>query len=243
MIKPSKLTGKLLNKAALSTKTTLVTIEITEPKDFLFRPGQFVTIEVADKVLRPYSICSDANDLPIISLAIETGHEGAGSNYIKKLPIGNEMKLFGPSGRLLLPEKPFDGLPDKLYFLATGTGIASFISIFSQLVDLNYQGQITLLFGVRRETEMIFKNELEMFKAKLKNFRYKVSFSKPENPSTPAERITYALPTLTDKNTLYFLCGHPLMIEEVLKGLEANGIGPDRVVKEEFTHPKQTHIT
>jgi len=239
LIKPTKGILKLVNKKQLSYKTTGVTFEVIEPKEFLFEPGQFITLMIDGKTARAYSICSNVKDLPNLSLAIETAHDGIGSNHIKNINIGHELTFIGPSGRLLLPES-LSEIPNNLYFFATGTGIAPFISLFYKLVDLKYQGQINLFFGVRKETDIIFKEELEQFKKDLPNFNYKIFFSKPEDKSNKAERITSILPQMTDKKALYYICGHPLMVDEVLKGLSNNGIEDKNIFKEEFIRPKQT---
>jgi len=239
LIKPIKGILKLVNKKTLSYKTTGVTFEVIEPKDFLFEPGQFITLMIEGKTARAYSICSNVKNLPNLSLAIETAHDGIGSNHIKNINIGHELTFIGPSGRLLLPES-LSEIPNYLYFFSTGTGIAPFISLFYKLVDLKYQGRINLFFGVRKETDTIFKEELEKFKKEIPNFSFKIFYSKPENPSNTAERITSVLPQMTDKKSLYYICGHPLMVDEVIKGLIGNGIEDKNILKEEFTRPKQT---
>ncbi len=236
MLTPSRGLLKLLSKKELSVKVTGVTFEVVEPKGFLFRPGQFVTLMFGQSGARAYSICSDVNDLPNLSLAIETGHDGVGSNYFKNMKVGDELSFIGPSGRLLLPEN----LPKHLYFFATGTGIAPFISLFCRLTDLKYKGKVDLLFGVRKESQMLFLGELKDFKKKLPGLNYKIFYSRPEIATNVSERITSVLPGITDKEALYFLCGHPLMIEQVLKGLTDNGIDTKNIIKELFTHPKQT---
>jgi benzoate/toluate 1,2-dioxygenase reductase subunit len=243
MIKPVKGLLKLVTKKQLSVKVTGVTFEIIEPKDFQFYPGQFISLLVGTGVIRAYSVCSDVNDLPNISLAVETGHDGVGSNHIRNMKEGGELSFIGPSGKLLLPgtlsEHPISDLPDHLCFFATGTGIAPFISLFCKLIDLKYKGKIELFFGIRKESEELFIEEFEDYKNKLQ-FNYKIFYSRPEDSSHISERITSVLPQMTDKDALYFICGHPLMTEQVLNGLKENGIEEKNIIKEEFTHPKQT---
>jgi ferredoxin-NADP reductase len=236
MIKPTRGTLKLISKTKLSSKATGVTFEVIEPEGFLFTPGSFLTINLGGSTFRAYSISSDVKKLPCVSFAIETAHDGAGSNYVKNMEIGETCKFIGPSGKMHLPEK----LPPKMYFFATGTGIAPFISIFYELERLKYAGQVNLLFGVRKEHEIFFTEELGKFLQNIKHFNYKVFISRPENTSNIAARITSILPKMKDRSALYFICGHPSMVDEVEKGLKENGISAENIIKELFSRPTQT---
>jgi ferredoxin-NADP reductase len=236
MIKPSRGLAKLLVKKQLSSKVTKVTFKVIEPKDFAFYPGQFITILISDKLARVYSICSRVKDLPGFSMAVETGHDGIGANYIKEMKVEDEMKFIGPSGRVILPEK----LPKQLYFFATGTGISPFIALFYELLERKYGGHIDLFYGVRREKEVLFESELEDFKKKLPKFNYKIYYSKPEISSNIPEKITSIIPNMRDTSALYFLCGHPDMAGEIFSRLVNNGINQKDIVKEEFKHPGQS---
>jgi ferredoxin-NADP reductase len=233
MIIPRKGLAKLISKRQLSDKVTKVTFEVIEPTDFIFDPGQFLTILISDKQARVYSICSRTKDLPIFSMAIETGHDGAGANYIKGLNPGDKVNFIGPSGRVTLPEV----LPNHLYFFATGTGVSPFMALLYRLLELHYDGEIDLFYGVRKESEALFVEELESFRKSFSKFNYKISHSKPDSLVLASEKITSMLPNMDDRSALYFLCGHPLMAEDMYTGLLLNGINEKNIIREEFRHP------
>ena len=125
---PKKRLAFVENKIQLTDKVCELTLRHHEPMNFV--PGQFINLHPLPNVYRAYSIASIADDNRHIKLLIENGHEGIGSNYVKLLKIEDQVDFIGPSGRLKLKEP----LNTKLYFFATGTGIAPFISMFHKLV-------------------------------------------------------------------------------------------------------------
>lgn len=162
-----------------------------------------------------------------------------GSNFFKSLNMYQTVTFLGPSGKLSLKTP----LADNLHFFATGTGIAPFISIFYELININYKKNINLYFGVRTEKDIFFLDKLDYFSKHLKNFKYKLFYSRPQNPTVPAQRITSALSSIDILGSQFYLCGHPEMVKEVSLNLTQKGVSRENIVMEKFTRSKQTHIT
>jgi ferredoxin-NADP reductase len=234
MSKPVQGMVTLKNKQLHNAKVMELDLVYTDPTDFTYLPGQYITLQLTETGFRPYSIASGVNKLPQIKLYIEVAHEGVGSNFFKSAPNGTQIKFIGPSGKLLL-KKP---LPDHLFFFATGTGIAPFLSIFEQLVKLNSAPKVTLYFGIRTEKDDFIKEKLEDLKTRLPNFTYEYFISKPENPSIPSRRVTKVFNQPLDLSGHYYICGHPNMIDEVKTKLLSSGVSPENIVLEEFTRTK-----
>lgn len=230
LISPSIFSAEVISKTQENPKD--VRLILNDPtSSFHFTPGQYITLKVSEHIYRSYSICSNADDLPNFSLLIESAHKGVGADYINSLKVTDHVTFIGPSGKLVLPEK----FPSDLYFFATGTGIAPFMSMFYQLQKLNFPGNVTLFLGIRKENEIVFEKELDSFSQNLKNFKHFLHVSRPDDTNITPSRVTSVVNNMIDTNALYFLCGHPLMIEEIETGLIRNGISTQNIFKEGFT--------
>jgi len=216
-------------KAWLNNKIILVTFKVREPAEIDFKPGQFINLNVADREYRSYSICSEHRDKQCISIAAAVNYEGLGANYIKSLEKGDTVYFIGPSGRFCLKEP----LPARLVFVATGTGVAPFIPMLSYLKDTQYQGDVLLYFGIRSESDVIFKEELDNFMLSVPHFCYQIYVSRPENWFGNIGRVNGFIPV--DFDAHYYLCGHPNMIDDMLKKLSQENIPYDNIMFEKFT--------
>lgn len=225
-----------INQKILKTDFTVDSTSFTSSQVcyFVFIPGQFVNLKVDDNTFRSYSLCSDAANHAEFSIVVAVAHNGVGSNYLKSTKIGDSAQIIGPSGRFVLPQT----LAGNLVFVATGTGIAPFISMFYSLAAQKYSGKISLLFGIKNEAEIFFINALESFKLHL-NLSYQVCLSEPENNSNyNSGRVTKFIAQYISTSSQYFLCGHPNMVEEVSKMLSDAKISAGRIFFEKFTHSK-----
>jgi len=222
----------LKQKTTLSPKATGLTLQLIEPTKIEFNPGQFVNLKVADAVYRAYSIASPCAQQDKIFLIVTTSHEGVGSEYVRNLHIGDEVTFIGPSGKLHLKEKH----SKAIYFFATGSGIAPFISMLEQLACDNYSGKIHLFFGVRHPEEVLCLDELTGLKKRLKDFTIDFYVSNPQDDFMGVKgRVTAAIPNITDFNADFYLCGHPQMVEDVNTALKAKGVPDENIICEGFT--------
>lgn len=234
---------KLKNKQMLNERDIRVDFELIEPSEMYFKPGQFVNINVDENTFRSYSICSDSKQINQISIAASVDHDGVGSRFLKKIQRGDEVKLIGPSGRFHLPKPPngaseqneLYNIANELVFIATGTGIAPFIPMWHKLEDLKYTGRISVYFGIRNEEALFFLDKLDYFK-KVLNFSYKICVSRPSTLwNKPKGRVTKLLDLTEFLGKQYFLCGHPLMIEDMIGILHENNVLDENIFYEKFT--------
>lgn len=173
----------ICKKKFVTADVLQLTLELESVAGFQFKPGQFVSCEVAPGVFRAYSIISDprlaiaidSRQSPIIELLIKVGFDGIGARFFETSPLGNKVKLIGPAGRFILP----DILPDSLLFLATGVGIAPFVSMLHYLVSIAYTGDIKLLWGLRYDHDVFLLDFLAKCKRGLSGFDYEISLSQP----------------------------------------------------------------
>lgn len=215
----------------LNARDMLVDFELINPTEIHFRPGQFINLNVAENTFRSYSICSSPLLSNQITIVVSVDHDGVGTKYLKNIKINDDVSFIGPSGRFFLP----DNLANSLVFIATGTGIGPFISMWYKLEELKYQGNIMFYFGVRTEDEIFFVDKMDYFKEPL-NFNYKLCVSRPSSEWKQTKgKVTELFDVSDFSNKQYFLCGHPLMIEDMLVILQKNGVPEENIFHERFT--------
>lgn len=213
------LRGKVIKEEFINSKIKFVRIEPLE--DFAFKSGQFVNIEVAPQFYRSYSIASSGLTPGVLEFIIDITPGGKGSLYFEKLTVGDDVHMKGPFGILTLPTD----LNQKFCFVATGTGVAPFRSMTSELAGKN----VSLFWGLRYKEDIFFEEEFKNLS------RFCISLSRPENWNGKTGHITECLKEEKfDTNTLFYLCGNNQMIEDAKKILTEKGVGKDKIKLEKF---------
>lgn len=228
MAKLKQFTAWVTNKEWISEQVVKIDFKILNPFDFFFEPGQHISLKIGDKTARPYSIYSTLKNNEKISIVVSAAHEGVGANYLRNLKVGSEVSMMGPVGRLILP----DDLKNNLVFVATGTGIVPFMTMFYKLVSVKYTGNIMVYFGIKDRAEIFFREELEEFKKLLPNFNYKICLSNPKQDWEGClGHVTNAFEIDDNGNTQYFVCGVRAMVKDVVEKLESEGVSKEDIIK------------
>ena len=139
----------------------LFTIKTTRSDSLRFRSGEFamIGIEVDGKPLvRAYSIASPAwaEELEFFSIKV---HHGPLTSRLQHIKVGDTLLVSKkPTGTLVLD----DLLPAKhLYLLATGTGLAPFLSLVREPEMYERFEKIILVHGVRHTEDLAYKDFFE----------------------------------------------------------------------------------
>ena len=229
--------------AARCTANVLITprvyearFDLVDPPGFVFKAGQFVTVPVADGVLRSYSIASPPEDPAWLKLAIDVQPGGPGSRFFAGLVPGQDVKFQGPYGAFVVRD---DAQP-HLLFVGTGTGVAP---LRSMILDLEQRGlgerRITLFFGVRFADDLMYHDEFTAFAARhAGTFTYIPTLSRAEGSDWAGEtgRVTAVIPRrlASVEGTTAYLCGSKEMLKEVTEILIGLGMDRKQVKKEQF---------
>ncbi len=259
-----------IQKVTVLSKTTwtpnLFSFTVSRPDSFKFTAGQFVRLGVnpsqlkyyqqseasgedSDAVLnedifRAYSIVSSPFDevLEFFSIVIP---DGVFTSQLQHLQVGDELLLNTmPFGFLTLAryQKP---LPKDLWLLATGTGLAPFLSMLQDLKTWEDYEHIVLAYSARSLDELAY---IETIKSLQDNFGSLV-----DNPATLTfipivtresvdGALTERLPKLLLEGTLQaragielnidsthvMLCGNPDMVEDTKETLKSLGLVMNR---------------
>ena len=250
----------------------LFSFTVNRPDSFKFTAGQFVRLgvnpsqlkyykqlsAVADTddddeelnetlnedIFRAYSIVSSPFDevLEFFSIVIP---DGAFTSQLQHLEVGDELLLNTmPFGFLTLAryQKP---LPKDLWLLATGTGLAPFLSMLQDLKTWEDYEHIVLAYSARSTEELAYIDKIESLQedfGSLVDNPAKLIFI-PIVTREPVEgALTERLPKLLLDGTLQeragialdvdsthvMLCGNPDMVEDTKETLKRLGLVMNR---------------
>ena len=139
---------------------------------------------------------------------------GVASNYLCDRRVGDEIKLSGPAGkRFVLPEDP---TAHEYTFFATGTGIAPFRGMISQLLHAGCTEKITLISGAPYKSDLLYHDDFLSLEEQHENFHYYTAISR-ERQDDGHDRLYVQdrvrtnrdelLPQLSSDRNLIYICG------------------------------------
>lgn len=230
---PKPYKARVTEYRMLNNRNLLLELSYLDPQEMNFVAGQFIVIRIKENTYRSYSICSDPLIKSSLKIVASVEHEGVGSNYLKNLKLGDIVEFLGPSGKFRFNSNLQNVL--EINFVATGTGIAPFISMLYEISETKTDTKINLYFGARHEDEIIFEDKLAQFEEKLANFNFIPTISRPSNDWN--RKTGYVTQFLSDANTKadFYLCGHPQMIEDAVEILSGKGVAKEKIHFEKFT--------
>ncbi|MDX2372544.1 ferredoxin--NADP reductase [Psychrobacter sp. PP-21] len=253
------------------SKTTwtpnLFSFTVSRPESFKFTAGQFVRLGVNPSQLKYYQQQNDANDaatdaalnedifraysivsspfdevLEFFSIVIP---DGAFTSQLQHLQVGDELLLNTmPFGFLTLAryQKP---LPKDLWLLATGTGLAPFLSMLQDLKTWEDYEHIVLAYSARSIEELAYVEQIERLQedfGTLVDNPAKLIFIPIVTRETVEGALSERLPKLLlegrlqeragialDVDTTHvMLCGNPDMVEDTKETLKTLGLVMNR---------------
>ena len=202
------------------------------------RPGQFLTFSFlfdGQKVIRSYSICSSAARSGYVEITAKRVKDGCVSVYLNdRASVGMTVEATGPFGNFFLDKSKHR----NVVLLAAGSGITPMMAMLRYMDDLCLETNVTLLYCVRTNLDIIFESELELLGSRLKNFRFRVLLSEPHAEwSGPRGHISREFIQSTVEDVAapdFFLCGPPAFMALSRAILIEMGVKPERIMQESF---------
>jgi ferredoxin-NADP reductase len=239
-------TARIVRRLDLTVDLWRIWLQPAEP--FPFKPGQYCTIG-ASGIERPYSIASPPAE-PEIELFIEHIPLPVGqlTPLLYKLKVGDQVTLRPRAKGLFFFNEGFR----NHVMVATVTGVAPYLSILrTQLAKPRAGDRYFVLEGASHHDEFGYDAELrEMAAAHPDRLKFIPSVSRPQDPRNSGWKgATGRINALVDgylrefalprADTCVYLCGHPLMIEDVKRRLDGSGyhIEEERFWKEDEGGP------
>jgi ferredoxin--NADP+ reductase len=203
-----------------------------------FEAGQFVRIALdvgGERVARPFSFVNAPED-PVMEFYGVVVPEGPLSPHLARLKAGDALYVAdNPSGFLVLAEVP---PAEDLWLVATGTGIAPFLSILRTEVPWQRYRRVILVHAARLAAELVYQDLILELKTKRSQFKYLSMLSREKHPESLAGRIpaairdgsleTAARAQIAPERSQFMLCGNPGMLKDAAAELIARGLRKNR---------------
>jgi ferredoxin--NADP+ reductase len=228
-----------------------------------FKAGQFVALGLKlnghhNITYRPYSLSSPPEEKRYFEFYIKSASEHVLSGFTStlfKMFEGDLIYWRNPAGAFTLEDKKADGTPDtrRLVLVASGTGLAPFISYVLHLKNNNSKREIVLLHGAKYVQELGYCDMLKNLSASDANFKYLTTVSRPDHELSRdwrgnVGRVETLLEgkdgcksqlekavgeKVTPENSFFHICGYPGTVNAVISILSPLGFVPNRKKRED----------
>ncbi len=212
-----------------------------------FLAGQYVSVFLSingSELTRPYTICSSPADVAEgeYSILVKKVPDGFVSNYIlQNWKKGDRVSISGPEGNFY--HEPLRD-PDQIVGLSGGSGITPFYSMAQAIRDGVADYSLTLLYGCKKESEILFRKELDAIAAECPKFKVIYVLSDEEQEGFEHGFLSADLISKYAPDGAYsiFACGPAVMYDFLRKEVAKLDI-PKRLVRfdvaGEYHHPEK----
>lgn len=221
----------------------LFSFTMTRPAHFKFTAGQFARIGLmvnGELVVRAYSVVSSPFDenLEFFSIVVP---DGAFTSNLQHLEIGDELYLDKSAYGYLTLARYQLPLAHDLWLLATGTGLAPFLSMLQDFETWTKYQHIHLIYSVRSTAELAYVDRIqeiaESFGEGHTGFKFVPIITRDPN-ATLHDRLPVLIEngelekvvglSLNPATSHVMLCGNPQMVEDTKDALKQRGLTMNR---------------
>ena len=219
-----------------------------------FEPGQYFALGLTvdgRPLQRPYSTASPRGEASSLEFLVRLVGAGAFTPRLWRLAAGDRLWIGRPKGLFML--RPDD--PRTHLFVATGTGLAPFVSMLETIVGTASGSpdgrpgpaspRAVVVHGVAHVAELAYRDRLERLAAGAAAVRYSPVVSRPTHPDNAGwSGLTGRLVPRLDEvcsvhrvdpaTSVAYLCGNPEMIASAERVLLDRGFAPEAVISEHY---------
>ncbi|MBD3670496.1 MAG: ferredoxin--NADP reductase [Gammaproteobacteria bacterium] len=206
------------------------TLKVTRPEGFEFKNGEFVMLGLRPDgklIPRAYSIVSANDDEQLEFLSIQVP-DGPLTSQLAQVEPGNSVWINTKSTGSLTLDHIETGR--NLYMIATGTGLAPFISLVRGGEVFDQYDHVVLIHTVRTVSGLAYREELESHASDKFIYLPTVTREPFEHPERGADLFRsgelferLGLPEADPKYDRVMLCGNPAMNREMSDYLNESG--------------------
>ncbi|NJD10657.1 MAG: hydrogenase [Gemmatimonadetes bacterium] len=195
---------------------------------FDFQPGQFLELSVFGAGEAPFCLASSPTRRGTIEVTVR--RTGRVTDALAALGPGDEVGLRGPCGN------GFDVTAAEghdLVFVGGGIGLPPLRGLIWNVLDRREAfGNVTILYGARTPSLLVYKQELHEWGARADvEVRITVDRAEPGWTGTVGMvPVLFDQVDLKPQSSLAYVCGPPIMISFVIQDLLARGFAPERII-------------
>jgi NAD(P)H-flavin reductase len=202
--------------------------DVREQEQFTFRPGQFLELSVFGAGEAPFCLASSPTRRDFVEVTVR--RTGQVTNALHALGPGGEIGIRGPCGN------GFDvgaARGKDVLFIAGGIGMPPLRGFIWNILDERDSfGRVTILYGARTPTDLVYKDELRLWQE-----RDDVDFFVTVDRAEPGWEgnvgmvpVLLGMAELRPQTTLAYVCGPPIMIKFVIQDLLMRGFAEERII-------------
>lgn len=227
--------AEITNSYPLTKREKLYQIRIIAPRErrqFTFKPGQFVMLELPGIGEAPFSISSSPGRHGDIELCIRA--VGNLTRFLDRMPRGTRVGISGPFGTAF----PVGEMElDDILLIGGGLGIVPLRApIFAVLEKRSRYGQVDIIYGARRPSELLFRYQYDMWEQF--DINLSITVDEPEEgwqgevglvTRILEQRIKNGNPDDFKQRTSTIVCGPPVMFKFVCDMLKEAGLPVEKM--------------
>jgi propane monooxygenase reductase subunit len=224
--------GVVTEVEALTDDIRRLELEVSEPSDFSFVPGQYVDVwipESAGEARRSFSMSNAPGD-GRIELIIKRYPGGRFSSLLDgEIKEGDELEFTGPYGAFHLrdTERP-------ILMVAGGSGMAPVLSLLRRLSSEGSERPVRFFYGARTERDLFYVDLISRLGASLADFEFVPVLSDVDRFVHEAANEFLDSGEMSDPEL--YMCGPPPMIDAMIDlATEKHGIDEDQIFHDKFT--------
>jgi propane monooxygenase reductase subunit len=218
--------GTVTSVEALTHDIRRLELQVAEPQDFSFIPGQYVDVWVPDSDARRSFSMSNLPGDGCIELIVKRYPGGRFSGLLDgAIEVGDELRFTGPYGAFHLRDST-----RPILMVAGGSGMAPILSLLRRLSEERSDRMVRFFYGARTEQDLFYTDLIEELGARLPDFAF-----------TPVigyvhEAADRYLESGDMNDPEAYMCGPPPMIDAMADLLTGrHGVDEDRIFHDKFT--------
>jgi len=230
--------GTVAGVEALTHDIRRLVIDVTEPADFSFVPGQYVDIWIPDSdARRSFSMANVPGD-GRIELILKRYPGGRFSSLLDgAIAPGDELRFTGPYGAFHLrdTERP-------ILMVAGGSGMAPILSLLRTLAADRCERPVRFFYGARTEQDLFYEDLIAALGADLPDFEFTPVVSEQDNIGLGIgqgfvhEAADEHLESGAMSDPEIYMCGPPPMIDAMIElATSRHGIDEGQIFHDKFT--------
>lgn len=231
--------GTVTAVEALTDDIRLLALEVSEPADFWFVPGQYVDVWIPDSdARRSFSMANVPGD-GRIELIIKRYPDGRFSSMLEgEIKAGDELRFTGPYGAFHLRETE-----RPILMVAGGSGMAPILSLLRKLGADACPRPVRFFYGARTESDLFYVDLIRLLGEQLADFDFVPVLSGQNiddglgiGPRFVHEAAGEYLESGAMQDPELYMCGPPPMIDAMIElATEKHGIDEQQIFHDKFT--------